>query len=861
MLSFFAGAFAVGGCIAAAGPILIHLLNRRRYRTISWAAMDFLREAVQRNRRILQWRDWLLLLLRTLALLLFGLAMGRPYLASTSSVTDPNQPVHALLVIDNSLSMGLIRQQQSLLEEAKARAVELLEKLPGNSRIHVIPVCGSSAPHSRDPFRTAEDARIAIRQIDLVDRTGSAQQAFDEVLEACEKVPDVPAKRVIIFSDQQRHFWPNKLADEQLAKLPDVQVVDLGSGDLENSWIAEFRLQDNVADVESRATLVARIRHTGRDRRASVPVTVSVDGVEIASQVIDLEPGQMRELEFAHRFEIPLEPGQIGFARARVWMTPDALPGDDERVLSVPVVAALPVLFVDQWGEQEDPKRNRYGETFPLRRLLAPVTSRADAAKQLVQVRRTTIDALDRTAVQDVRLIVIAGVERIDPETVKLLVEYVRQGGQLILGAGGDFDAQAWHEAAWRDGAGILPLPLLPNPVGRTPEEATGPLEPFFLALDNLNSELFHIEGTDENELRDLYRSALFLKAVAPSGTPEVQEKLAQADLERLKAARALLAAQRASSDNRKSTGSSTADSSRGTGSATGSSSNDVENGNAAEALRELDPQWLLWRRDVNTVAAEFSTVDVEQAARSLQPRVLASFSNQVPYLVERTIGAGSVLFVSSGFQSSWNTIRGSHAILLFDRLLRQRIGRTIPRRDFGTLDNVPLPVDAATRRAELRLVRPSGNQESLSVDAIGPERFGVTVPRLTTRGFYQLTATKPGAHRSPSAATTSDAPPGAAPSNDEKLWELALAANGPEAESELGNITQSELSTRLGELRWQWVPRGAPLTLDGKHLIGHDRWWKRLMLLALVCLLLEKLVLAWPALKAKPVAAQEVPA
>ena len=38
----------------------------------------------------------------------------------------------------------------------------------------------------------------------------------------------------------------------------------------------------------------------------------------------------------------------------------------------VPVVAALPVIFIDQYGESEDPKRNRFGETHNFRGLLAP---------------------------------------------------------------------------------------------------------------------------------------------------------------------------------------------------------------------------------------------------------------------------------------------------------------------------------------------------------------------------------------------------------------------------------------------------------------------------------------------------------
>ena len=70
--SFAAVSFAIAGLIAAAGPVIIHLLNRRRYRVVPWAAMDFLREALQRNRRILTLRDLLLLALRTLAVLLVG---------------------------------------------------------------------------------------------------------------------------------------------------------------------------------------------------------------------------------------------------------------------------------------------------------------------------------------------------------------------------------------------------------------------------------------------------------------------------------------------------------------------------------------------------------------------------------------------------------------------------------------------------------------------------------------------------------------------------------------------------------------------------------------------------------------------
>ena len=54
MFQLVAIGFAIAGAIAALGPIIVHLLNRRRYRVVDWAAMDFLREALQRSRRILR---------------------------------------------------------------------------------------------------------------------------------------------------------------------------------------------------------------------------------------------------------------------------------------------------------------------------------------------------------------------------------------------------------------------------------------------------------------------------------------------------------------------------------------------------------------------------------------------------------------------------------------------------------------------------------------------------------------------------------------------------------------------------------------------------------------------------------------
>src|SRR3954467_11764650 len=70
--------FFAAGFVLASIPIIIHILNRRRFKTVNWAAMEFLLRALRRNRRRLRFEQWLLLAVRCCVLALLGVALARP---------------------------------------------------------------------------------------------------------------------------------------------------------------------------------------------------------------------------------------------------------------------------------------------------------------------------------------------------------------------------------------------------------------------------------------------------------------------------------------------------------------------------------------------------------------------------------------------------------------------------------------------------------------------------------------------------------------------------------------------------------------------------------------------------------------
>src|SRR5689334_24563674 len=84
-------------------PIIIHLINRMRFKRIRWAAMEFLLKSQKRNRRRLIIEQLLLLALRCLLVLLTVLLVSR-YLFSFA-MFEPQNTLH-VAVLDDSLSMS-----------------------------------------------------------------------------------------------------------------------------------------------------------------------------------------------------------------------------------------------------------------------------------------------------------------------------------------------------------------------------------------------------------------------------------------------------------------------------------------------------------------------------------------------------------------------------------------------------------------------------------------------------------------------------------------------------------------------------------------------------------------------------------
>src|SRR4051812_23642341 len=130
MMEFFAHPWymAAGGVLISA-PILIHLINRMRFKRIRWAAMEFLLKAQKRNRRRLIIEQLLLLALRCLLVALTGLLVLR-FVSFSFSDFAGKQGFHIVL-LDDTLSMNDAWKDNGVVKDSfqVARQDILLDKI------------------------------------------------------------------------------------------------------------------------------------------------------------------------------------------------------------------------------------------------------------------------------------------------------------------------------------------------------------------------------------------------------------------------------------------------------------------------------------------------------------------------------------------------------------------------------------------------------------------------------------------------------------------------------------------------------------------------------------------------------------
>ena len=183
-------------------PIIIHLINQRRYQTVQWAAMMFILAANRMSRGYARLRQWLIMAFRMAAIGALLFAVSRPLAGGWLGLTGGGKADTTLVLLDRSPSMqqGGAGGGGSKLESGRRQLVQTLKTL-GSSR-WVLIESGTNTPReldSADALLTSSAAAASSAASDLPAMLGTARDYI--------KANKPGRTEIWICSDVRRDDW------------------------------------------------------------------------------------------------------------------------------------------------------------------------------------------------------------------------------------------------------------------------------------------------------------------------------------------------------------------------------------------------------------------------------------------------------------------------------------------------------------------------------------------------------------------------------------------------------------------------------------------------------------------------------
>jgi hypothetical protein len=475
--------FFWAGIGAISAPIIIHLINRMRFRRIRWAAMEFLLKSQKRNRRRLIIEQLILLALRCFLVLLAGLLVAR----YVGAFVDTDKPASHLVVLDDTLSMDDHWRNQGIevtsMDVAKLMIKDIAKRQAQTRAAQSFRLVRlTECEHGNvDIEGRLNDDRIAELNKYLDDKDVKATALHVSPLIGLQKAAEILAKdpepkKILYFvSDFRERDWTGPEGDK-LARAIDVltnlnvqvKMVDVGNptrGETrqvlqnhDNLAVTELRPESRVAPVDIPLQFTVTVNNYSSSEKKNVRVTIKVDGIdrpEGSLTMISVPPGPTSQT-FQIGFNLAAHEQQA-FREITANIEPEdvGLQADNIRYAVVEVKKQVPILVIDGDGLNG---QKRPGGTYFLQSLFS-------AAKGYQVVPRP-IDELSKPTIEQFPCIFILNVNAKDlgEKGIKNLEKYVRDGGGVAFFMGPKVQPGEYNRLLYADGKGLFPAPLQAQP-------------------------------------------------------------------------------------------------------------------------------------------------------------------------------------------------------------------------------------------------------------------------------------------------------------------------------------------------------------------------------------------------------------
>ncbi|MFQ6612184.1 MAG: BatA domain-containing protein [Fidelibacterota bacterium] len=388
---------ALWGLFAAAIPILIHLISLGNTREIEFSSVRFLQELKHKTIRKLQIRQWLLILLRTAAIIFLILMFSRPVQRGFySGLAAGEQESNVVIFVDNSASMGVKSGQLSFLDQAKQTISTITSSFNGLTYLRLFQTCPPQELFSGQ-LTSVEQLKEPLAKVQQTQSYDNLWEVVDSVLKT---IPvSEPNRESFILSDFQS--LPSRALRRDIVDTLKtwrfyclgVDAVDDNLSIVDVKAVSQIRLPNHLLKLN------ARVSNNGVMEKRNVPVELYVNDERVGQIVSHFQPGRVKDFLFQ------VYPGKSGIIQGYLQIPKDDYSFDNKWTFELSIPDQISCLVL---GQSQD-------EIFLLKTALESISGQSGflniQTKITPEIHQLDLDNTDVLVLHDPALLYPAAVE------------------------------------------------------------------------------------------------------------------------------------------------------------------------------------------------------------------------------------------------------------------------------------------------------------------------------------------------------------------------------------------------------------------------------------------------------------------
>ena len=300
-------------------PLILHLFHRQELRRIPFPALRYLLRATRDHARTIRIRQLLLLILRISICLLLVLAGARLY---WSGAGGTHRPTALAIVLDNSLSSGLVQGEQRVLDRLKGLALETIDEAGPEDRIWVM--------RAGEPWDVAApgshlEARARVLETQVSSGRGDLVAALERAAALVSAAPLEDAE-IQLLSDLQATAFPGQ-GLVPLSPEARMLIYEPPSFAADNRYLRDVLVGGGLAPMANERSQVAVAVGGTEGDNDTLAVRLVAGGRTVGATTITAGSEAL----------LGVGPFAGGMVSGYAEIDPDALRGDDRRYFSVSV--------------------------------------------------------------------------------------------------------------------------------------------------------------------------------------------------------------------------------------------------------------------------------------------------------------------------------------------------------------------------------------------------------------------------------------------------------------------------------------------------------------------------------------------